>query len=79
VASSPEELVDGDVRWPLVARIGVALAVLTVVGGLIAAVVAAFVVDRDDGRDREEGIGVVEVWRDPAVPGAIGRCAGACG
>ena len=36
------------VRWPLVAKLGVGLAVLTLVGGVGAAVVAAFVVDRSD-------------------------------
>ena len=40
------------VRWPLIAKIGVALAVLTVVAGIIAALVAAFVVDGDDGAER---------------------------
>ncbi len=34
-------------RWPLVAKLGVALAILTVVGGIVAALVAAFVVDRN--------------------------------
>lgn len=49
MASSPDRgSGDGEVRWPLVARIGVALAVLTVVVGIVAAVVAAFVVDRED-------------------------------
>ncbi len=36
------------VRWPLVAKLGVALAVLTVVGGIGAALTAAFIVDRSD-------------------------------
>lgn len=48
MASSPERTSD-EVRWPLVAKLGVALAVLTVVVGIGAALVAAFVVDRDDG------------------------------
>lgn len=34
------------VRWPLVAKLGVGLAVLTVLGGVGAALIAAFVVDR---------------------------------
>ena len=34
-------------RWPLVAKLGLALAVLTVVGSVVAALIAAFVVDRD--------------------------------
>lgn len=42
-------------RWPLVAKIGVGLAVLTVVVGLVAALVAAFVVGP---RDDDEGSGV---------------------
>ena len=46
MASSPER--DDDVRWPLVAKIGVVLAVLTVAVGIGAALVAAFVVDRGD-------------------------------
>ena len=37
---------DGDVRWPLVAKIGLALAVLTVTAGIVAALVAAFVIER---------------------------------
>lgn len=36
------------VRWPFVAKVGVVLAVLTVLGGIVAAFVAAFVVDRSD-------------------------------
>lgn len=49
MASSPDpDAADGEVRWPLVAKIGVGLAVLTVVAALVAAVVAAFVVDRED-------------------------------
>ena len=45
MASSPDPAPDGgEVRWPLVAKIGVGLAVLTVVVGIVAAVVAAFVV-----------------------------------
>lgn len=36
------------VRWPLVAKLGVGLAVLTVLGGIGAALIAAFVVDRSD-------------------------------
>ena len=35
-------------RWPLVAKLGLALAVLTVVGAVAAALIAAFVVDRDE-------------------------------
>ena len=35
-------------RWPLVAKLGLALAVLTVVGSVVAALIAAFVIDRDD-------------------------------
>ena len=35
-------------RWPLVAKLGLALAVLTVVGAVAAALIAAFVIDRDE-------------------------------
>lgn len=63
MASSPDR-----VRWPLVAKIGVGLAVLTVVGGLVAAVVAAFVVGPRD-RDRSEV--VVEGAVDPVAPVAL--------
>ena len=48
MASSPDQTGDGTVRWPLVAKIGLALAVLTITAGIVAALVAAFVVDRDD-------------------------------
>lgn len=59
MASSPEPKSDDpdgdagdeagdDVRWPLIARVGVVLAALTIVGGIAAAVVAAFVLE-DDG------------------------------
>lgn len=51
MASSPEGavpgtpgVVDDGVRWPWAAWIGVALAVLTVVAGVVAALVAVFVV-----------------------------------
>jgi uncharacterized membrane protein YbjE (DUF340 family) len=52
------------VRWPLVAKLGLALAVLTVVGAVVAALVAAFVVDRDDeGPELEQSalVALVEV------------------
>ena len=43
-------LVDGTVRWPLLARLGLALAVVTVAVAIAAAVIAAFVVGpTDDG------------------------------
>ena len=45
------------VRWPLVARLGLALAVTTVVVAIVAALVAAFVVDRDD----EQGVAPAQV------------------
>lgn len=49
MASSPETTPAPDgVRWPWVARIGLVIAVLTLVGGLAAALVAAFVIDRSD-------------------------------
>lgn len=48
---------DDDVRWPLVAKLGVALAVLTLVGIVVAAVIAAFVVGpRDDNALRQFGV-----------------------
>ena len=49
MASSPEEPLppaEQDVRWPLVAKLGLALAVVTVIAGIVAALVAAFVVAR---------------------------------
>lgn len=42
-------------RWPWVARIGAALAVVAVIGALVAAFLAAFVIDRD-GDERLTGI-----------------------
>lgn len=50
MASSPDGWPDDDedVRWPLVAKLGVALAAITLIGGLGAAVVAAFFIDRSD-------------------------------
>ena len=42
-------------RWPLVAWVGIALAALTIVAAVVAALFAVFVVDRDDGeREVEE-------------------------
>jgi hypothetical protein len=51
VASSPERPPPPeaqDVRWPLIAKLGLALAVITVLAAVVAAILAAFVVDRDD-------------------------------
>lgn len=64
------------VRWPWMARVGVALAVLTLVGGLAAAFIAAFVIDRsDDPEPAVEGLGAavdddrtgVRYWFDDPV------------
>lgn len=70
MASSPEGSrppAQQEVRWPLVATIGVALAVVTVLGGVIAAVVAAFLVDREDSGP----VVVVEGAVDPVAPAAL--------
>lgn len=53
MASSPDPAEipppeDQEVRWPLVAKIGLVLAAITVVVAVVAALVAAFVVERDD-------------------------------
>lgn len=69
MASSPEfdpALADEDVRWPLVAKLGVGLAVLTLVGGLGAALVAAFVIDRSP-----EPEPIVRDAVDPVAPVAL--------
>lgn len=57
---------DGAVRWPFVAKLGVALAVLTVVFGIGAALIAAFVVDRNDGSEV-----IVSDVADPLSPVAL--------
>lgn len=69
MASSPEfdpALADEDVRWPLVAKLGVGLAVFTLVGGLGAALVAAFFIDRSP--DPEP---IVRDAVDPVAPVAL--------
>jgi hypothetical protein len=58
---------DGTVRWPLVAKLGLALAVLTVVGAVAAALIAAFVVDRDEN-DPVVDEGAVVVLVEVAPP-----------
>lgn len=70
MASSPEDTgsPEDTVRWPFVARIGVVLAVLTVVVGIGAALVAAFVVDRDD----DEASRIIEDAVAPVAPIAVG-------
>ena len=53
-------------RWPLVAKVGLALAVLTVVVAIVAAFAAAFVVDRDDDDPEIEQSALVALAGDPS-------------
>lgn len=72
MASSPDEsagAADEAVRWPLVAKVGVVLAVLTVVGIVVAAVVAAFVVGP---KDDDEATVLFDDALDPVAPVAFG-------
>lgn len=57
---------EGVVRWPLVAKVGIAIAVLTIVGGVIAALYAAFVVDRGDSASI-----IIDDAVDPLAPVAL--------
>lgn len=50
------------VRWPLVAKLGLALAIVTVVGAIIAAVFAAFVVDRDEDAGQSRLTAIEQVF-----------------
>lgn len=61
MASSPDGVRDDEVRWPLVAWIGIGLAALTIVAAVVAALFAVFVVDRGDGKPEaeEEGAALV--------------------
>ena len=54
MASSPDGVRDDEVRWPLVAWIGIGLAALTIVAAVVAALFAVFVVDRDEPAVEEE-------------------------
>ena len=64
-------------RWPWVARIGLALAVLTVVGALVAAVIAAFVIDRDDDEDSSAFASRLTGIEQVFDTGEHGSCGGA--
>ncbi len=67
--STPESSATDDeagVRWPFVAKLGIVLAALTLVGGLGAALVAAFVVDRSD-----EPKVIIPDLDDPLAPVAL--------
>lgn len=68
MASSPEGWPDDDedVRWPLVAKLGVALAAVTLIGGLGAAVYAAFFIDRSP-----EAEPLIADVADPVAPAAL--------
>ncbi len=57
---------DDVVRWPFVAKVGIAIAVLTIVVGIVAALIAAFVVDRGDPASV-----IVEDAADPLAPVAL--------
>jgi len=57
--------VDGEVRWPALAVVGVVLAVVTVVGAIAVAVIAAFFVDTDDPDPSSERGSEVIIWSAP--------------
>ncbi|MDE0801860.1 MAG: PQQ-dependent sugar dehydrogenase [Acidimicrobiales bacterium] len=66
VPGSPPEDERERVRWPLVAKLGVGLAVLTLLVGIGAALIAAFVVDRSD-----EPTVIISASGDPLSPVAL--------
>ncbi len=65
-SAAPEAGDETGVRWPFVAKLGIAIAVVTVVGGIGAALVAAFVVDRSDRPDV-----IIADATDPLSPVAL--------